>query len=81
MLQTSNIQQQFTSQVQNTLGIVQQFQMPPQIQYTLGMPQEGQNLKAPRYQYIVDMPQQSQTPIRPQVQTQSHTMQVQQKGK
>ena len=31
VLQTSNIQQQFPSQIQNTSKIVQQFQMPPQI--------------------------------------------------
>lgn len=49
--------------------MIQQFQIPPQIQYTLGMPLEGQNPKTHRYQYTLDMPQQNQTPIRPQIQT------------
>jgi len=70
-LQASSSQQQFLPQIQNTSRMTQQFQVPPQIQYTLGMPLEGQNPKTPRYQYTFDMPQQSQTPIRPQVQMQS----------
>jgi len=75
-LQVSNSQQQFPPQIQNTSGMTQQFQMPPQ--NTLVTPLERQNIKTPKYQYTFDIPQQIQIPIRPQVQTQIQVVQPQQ---
>jgi len=61
--------------------MTQQFQVPPQIQHTLGTSLEGQKPKTPKYQYTFDMPQQSQNPIRPQVQMQIQVVQPQQNEK
>ena len=38
VLQAYDIQQQFSSQIQNTSNMIQQLQVPSQIQYNLGIP-------------------------------------------